>query len=402
MGKIITVSLPDIGEGVVEGEVVQWLKNIGDPLKQDEPVVLVMTDKATVELPAPFPGKLANQHRKQGEIAQKDHPLYDIELASEEKREDEKKLPEAPVIKIPTAVSPQKSSFNSKSGEALAVPAVRHLAKEVGIDINLVEGTGKDGRVTAEDLKRIQGTQEANEPSTVFSQVDDEDVLLSGIPFLMVKKMAESKKQIPHFSYFEQADASRLVQLRLNFKHEGNKRGIQVTFMPFLIRALSLTLGKFPRLNSSLELVNKTLHIHHHHHIGIAMSTELGLIVPVLKNVETMDLNTLIYAYEELKEKAYQKRLQSEDMKGGTFTISNFGVPGGGGQWATPIINYPEAGILAISRIEKEPLVKNEEVAVRDVLHLSWSFDHRIIDGDLAAVASHHLASLIANPAALL
>ena len=401
MGKIVTVTLPDIGEGVVEGEVVQWLKQIGDSLKQDEPVVLVMTDKATVELPAPQPGKLAKQHLRQGEVAHKDKPLYDIETSEASTIPSEQKAHEPPPAKASFTIPEKPKPVPSSSpGQAQAIPSVRRLAKDLGIDIERLEGTGKEGRITEEDVKRYCEGKEKKE--FLPSQEKDEDVPLSGIPLLMAQKMAESKKNIPHFSYFEQTEISRLVQLRSNFKQEGIKQGIQVTFMPFLIRALSLTLLKYPRLNSSLDMANKILHIHHRHHIGIAMSTDLGLIVPILKNVESMNLNALIYAYEELKQKAFSNRLQSNDMKGGTITISNFGVPGSGGQWATPIINYPEAAILAVSRIEKEPFAKNEEVKVRDVLHLSWSFDHRIIDGDLAAVASHYYASLLQNPASLL
>jgi pyruvate dehydrogenase E2 component (dihydrolipoamide acetyltransferase) len=408
MGKIITVTLPDIGEGVVEGEVVQWLKNVNDPLKQDEPVVLVMTDKATVELPSPFPGKLIKQHRLQGEIAQKDKPLYDIETLVEDAtakpivaNKTETSPSKKPIETIPPSDT-LKSSASTSQKKALAIPAIRHLAKEMGIDIDEVKGTGKDGRVSEEDLRHYCEKQQKKEPSTSLNQ-DDEEIKLSGIPLLMANKMAESKKNIPHFSYFEQVEITRLMQMRSHFKKEGIKQGIQVTFIPFLIRALSLTIHKYPRLNSSLDLSNKTLHIHKHHHIGIAMSTDLGLIVPVLKNVESLSLNAIVYAYEELKQKAFSNHLQSADMKGATITISNFGIAGSGGQWATPIINYPEAAILAISRIEKEPFVNNnEEIAVGDIMHLSWSFDHRIIDGEYAALASHYFAKLIHHPASIL
>lgn len=409
MGKIITIALPDIGEGVVEGEVIQWLKQVGEPLKQDEPVVLVMTDKATVELPAPFPGRLALQHKKQGEIAQKDQPLYDIELAGEgsasESKPLEKTSSEAPISQKQISSRLKETSAPSLSGQtrALAIPAVRHLAHQMGIDIEQVQGTGKQGQVTEEDLKNFcVSSKQKEEVSSLITQPDDEKVVVRGIPLLMAKKMEESKKHIPHFSFFEQVDASRLVQLRASFKREGDKQGIHVTYMPFLIRALSLTMIRFPQINSSLDMSNNILHIHHHHHIGIAMSTDLGLIVPVLKNVEKMNLNAIVYSYEELKNKALSNHLQSNDMKGGTITISNFGFSGSGGQWATPIINYPEAAILAVSRIEKQAVTKNEEIVVCEMLHLSWSFDHRIIDGDLAASVSQYFASLIHNPASLL
>lgn len=397
MSKIFTVTLPDIGEGVTEGEVIEWLKKPNDLLKQDEPVVVVMTDKATVELPAPYPGRLVKQYYNVGQVALLGKPLYDIELEAEV-------TPPSPKESSPshqaTAI-PAKDNNKPQADRAIAAPSVRKRARELSIDINQVEGTGPNHRVLQEDLLSYAKKREAPSVSTP-QESGTHEIPLVGIRNLMAKRMTESKQRIPHFSYFEQLDASRLVQLRHSFKEEATKQGISVTYMPFIVKALSLTLTRYPIVNSSFDAVRNVIVVHPHHHIGIAITTTHGLIVPVLKHVERLPLIDLILAYEALKKRALEGKLSATDMKNGTITISNFGVLGGGGLWATPIINYPEAAILGIAKIHKQPIVRNSVVVVRDVLNLSWSFDHRIVDGDLAAAFSHHLSTLLQNPAPLL
>lgn len=393
MSKIYTVKMPDIGEGVVEGEIIEWLKQPNDLLKQDEPVVIVMTDKATVELPAPYPGKLHKQYYKAGQKAIKDQPLYDIEMEIEEKVTQPK--PTQAIAKTETKMS------TSETYKGLAAPPVRKLAKELEVDIKDVPGTGRQGLVTREDVVQHHvGSKKDEEVIPRFA--DDVEEPLIGIQALMAKRMTAAHDNIPHFSYFEQVDASRLVQLKHKFQEEGQKEGIGVTYMPFVIKALSKTLSQYPLVNSSLDMAKGILIKHQHHNIGIAMTTRLGLIVPVMKHVEKMSLEEIIRSFNHLKQKALEGKLASSDMKEGTISISNFGVLGGGGLWATPIINYPEVAILALARIQKQPVIKNDEMVIRDVLNLSWSFDHRVIDGDLAASFSHYFAGLLQNPAALI
>ena len=408
MGKIHTVVLPDIGEGVVEGEVIEWLKKEGDSLSQDEPVVIVMTDKATVELPAPYPGKLAKQYFQAGETAIKDKPLYDIELeldheslSSKKTEEKEKKVEEKPP-KHP--VKSTEKIFLEESEGVKALPSVRKLAADLRIDLSLVSPSGKDGRITEEDLSQfIQKRTLVKDPKIALEMPEDQILPHKGIKGLMAKKMSESKKNVPHFSFFEQLNAERLIKLRENFKNEGLRQSIEVTFMPFLMRALSLTILKFPEINSSYDEEKQQLFLHKTQNIGFATSSPQGLIVPVLKSVQNLPLVELIKQYAELKQKAVENKLQSNDLKGGTITLSNFGVvPKGGGLWATPIINYPEVAILAVARIQKQPLVKNDEIVIKPLLNLSWSFDHRVIDGDTAAHCSNYFAQLLENPASLL
>lgn len=414
MDQIFTVRLPEIGEGVVEGEVIEWLKQVGDSLKQDEPVVIVMTDKATVELPAPHPGTLVKQYYQVGEISIKDKPLYDIKLdnpiSSFEKQKDNL-APEAQFSKEKTSSKSENKvchdlfkKDDDLYQKPLATPKVRGLAKELGIDLHHLKGSGKEGRISNEDLKNYisKTSQESLQHKTLSLHLpDDEEVPLMGIRGLMSKKMAEGHFHIPQFSYFEQVEATRLVQLRTNSKGRAEKEGIQLSFMPFFIRALSLTIKQFPLMNSCVDMPSTKIIMHRQHNIGIAMASPQGLIVPVLKGVQEMSMEEIIKSYEVIKMKASNSKLTSNDMKEATITITNFGVLDGAGMWATPMIHYPEVAILGVARIRKEPVVRNDEVVVRDILPLSWSFDHRIIDGELAVSISHFYHNLIRDPASL-
>lgn len=366
MSNLFTVTLPDIGEGVVEGEVIEWLKPVGSTVQQDEPVVIVMTDKATVELPAPHPGIISKHYYKAGEVAKLGKPLYEIQTAAD--------------------VKPQVIEERVK-----ALPKVRQQARQMNINLADIKPSGKDGRIVAEDL---------NVGSAVPHYEGDTDVPIIGIRGLMAKRMSQSNHDVPHFSYFEQAEAIRLIQLRQNISKAALEAGIHLTYMPFFIRALSLTIKRFPDINGSFH--DRILTLHKPHNIGIAVAGQNGLIVPVLKNVQEMNLEQVIRAYDELIKKAKEGKLAPNEMKDGTITLSNYGIFGSGGRWATPIINPPEVAILGVARIFKAPLVKNDKVTVGEVLNLSWSFDHRVIDGALAGQISHYFTQLMQNPASLL
>lgn len=354
MEELFTFQFPDIGEGVVEGEVIEWLKQEGDSVAKDEPVVTVMTDKATVEIPSPHPGKLHKVHVAKGAVAKVGEPLFAIAL---------------------------------EGGRPLATPKTRHLAKELSVSLEKVTPTGKEGRITEGD---VHGFATPNVTP------------LTGIPKLMARKMTESHQTIPTFSFVEQVEATRLVQLHHKVKQQAQEEGVSATYTPFLVRALSLALMKYPLVNSAYDAQREAVVAHEGHHIGVAFSTPQGLIVPVLKDVQDLSLEEIIRHFDALKQRARENALVPEEMRGGTITISNFGPLSPNGLFATPIINPPEAAILAVSRIHKVPLVVNDEVVAREVLYLSWSFDHRLIDGDLAARFSHTFAELLSNPAALL
>lgn len=408
---IFTVPLPDIGEGVVEGEVLSWLKQEGETLRKDEPVVVVMTDKATVELPAPYPGTLAKQYYKPGEIAIKDRPLYDISLAEGvvpiTKQEHKRKAAatEEPTAAAPEVARPSRPCHAVKTAGpegVLATPATRHLAKQLGIDLHTIRGSGEGGRILPQDL-RGNGAPQAQKPSTPVPRLEgDTETPLMGFRRVIAEKMVESSNTIPHFSYFEQVDATRLIQLRENLKKRADKEGIKLTFTPFLIRALSLTLNLYPEANSAIDPNTQTVVSHKKHNISLAMNGPNGLVVPVLKDAQDLSLEGIIRAFEELKVRTLQGKVTPQEMQDGTITISNFGALGGNGVFATPIINYPQAAILGVARIQPQPVVVQREVVVRDVLSLSWSFDHRLIDGDKACALSKTFCELVANPSRLL
>lgn len=436
--ETITINLPDIGEGVAEGEVIEWLKEVGASVKQDEPVVVVMTDKVTVELPAPYPGVLVKQYHKPGSMAIKAQPLYDLEVAaaliSNQPKKAIPKKENAPQHNLKSDASEKKSSdisiagLNEKTAEtghiykkALATPKARLMAKMLGIDINSITNLKGEAEIfSQEDLRQYvqekrktttempfctHKTSKKAAPivssSTPAMRLEDDEVKpIVGLRNLIAEKMVESKYLIPHFSFFDQMDATRLIQLRDNLKGEAANLGIKLTYMPFFIKALSMSLLKYPQINGSVDMSTNELIIHKQHHIGIAMQLPTGLMVVVLKNVERMSLFTLIQAYEALKAKAQEGRLEISDMKDSTITISNFGVLGG--MWATPIINYPEIAILGVAKIRKQPVIRNDEVVARSMLNLSWSFDHRVIDGEAAAQFSNYFISLLENPAGLL
>ena len=351
--SILTVTLPDIGEGVVEGEVIAWLKQEGDTVTQDEPVVVVMTDKATVELPAPQPGRIAKHYFKVGEIAIKDKPLYDIELGA----------------------------MSESHTHALAAPPVRKKAKEMGVDLKTVHGTGPEGRVLMEDLSPH------GKP-------------LSGMKQAMAKKMELSKDSIPDFSFFARADLTRFLQSFKKMSIEAAKENINLTVTPFFVRAISLTIKAHPLINSTFE--NHELITHSHHNIGIATAGPYGLSVPVLKNVETLSLRDMIRAFEELKKRALSNQLTPSDMKEGTITLTNFGALSPYCTGGTPILYPPQVAIFGLARIMHEPIVVNDEIVIRDVVNTAFTFDHRIIDGKLAADVTNTFIELLLNPAQLL
>jgi pyruvate/2-oxoglutarate dehydrogenase complex dihydrolipoamide acyltransferase (E2) component len=339
--------MPDIGEGVEEGEVVAWLKKEGELVKKDEPVLKLMTDKATVELPSPFVGRVVKLYYREGEIAKKGLPLYEVEVGEE--------------------ASPHP---------VLASPQVRHIAQEKGINLTEIHGSGSEGRILPQDLEKGKKLEEV--------QVTP----LHGIPLAMALHMSESKQKTPHFSYFDQADAEKLLA-----KEKEGKIG----FMPYFLKAITEVLGEFPLLNSSYDAEKRGVIFHPHHHIGIAIASPQGLIIPVLKNVETLSFSQISENYRKLIEAAKGEKLAPEDFKGATFTLSNFGALSPRGKFATPIIPYPQAGILATARIQPQPAVYNGQLTVRNLLNCSWSFDHRLIDGKLAAQISESFIQKIEN-----
>ena len=357
MSQIQTFYLPDIGEGISEVEIINWLKEEGDRVEENEAVVTVLTDKVSVELPAPCCGILIKKYYQSNQIACVNQPLFDVECDVDDE----------PNIK-----------------SVLALPSTRQLAKTQHVDIHLIKGTGSQGRVTDEDVHEYVRKQKC--------QGEADGVALCPIKRQMIKTMTESN-DIPHFSYFEQVDATHLIELRHDLVLKGNQG---LTFMPFFIKALSLTIDKYRILNSSLNEHGKLV-FHQEHHLSIAVKTEKGLVVPVLKNIQHLEFEKLLTEYQSLIHRAKNHCLEPSDMKGGRVTLSNFGTLGNG-LWTTPRITSGQVAVLALAKIQKQPFVKDGCVVPLDVLNLSWSFDHRVIDGEEAAAISTHFATLIQNP----
>lgn len=392
--KILTVELPDVGEGVLEGEVLEWLKEVGSSVELNEPVVLIMTDKATVELPSPYEGTLVKQHYQQGEVAIVDTPLYDMEVS-----EDTVAITTHHQSSPPSAApSEQHEAPSSDRVKVQTSPKVRKLAKELGINLEDVEGTGKGGRILESDL---QAPSSPKGDVQFPSFANDEVIPITGVKRLIAKNMSRSKRRAAHFACMGQVDARQLVECKQKLQQASSDPENPITYMPLLIRALSLTLAKHPSLNSNYDADRGIMIKHHVHNIGIAARTPSGLVVPVIHAVEKMSFAELVTAYNRLMDRAANNRLEPADLTGSTFTISNFGALGQEVKWGFLVINYPEVAILGTSRIQKQPVVEGDQVVARETINLSWSFDHRVIDGEMAVEFMRDYSALLQDPDAI-
>lgn len=305
MDRIVTVNLPDIGEGVVEGEVIEWLKKVGDPLKQDEPVVVVMTDKATVELPAPEEGFLKEIFWKVGDLAITGKPLYSIACAG---KNEEKVAAPAPKKEIvPEAISPPKE----KGDKVLASPATRHLAKLLGISLDALVPTGSRGEITPEDVRGAVSPKPPQKKN--IKRGDDEIVPLRGIHWLMADTMIKSHAEVPQFTYVIAYDPTPLKAAR--------EKLAGVTYMPFFMKAWALVAKEFPFLNASIDADVREVYLHKSVDLGIAVDTKEGLLLPVIKGVDTLPFNELVKEFDRIKEGARNGTLSPESMRGGTLSL---------------------------------------------------------------------------------
>jgi pyruvate dehydrogenase E2 component (dihydrolipoamide acetyltransferase) len=405
------LKLPDLGEGVMEGEIVKWHIKPGDTVKEDQPVLEIMTDKATVEIPTKFSGKVGELIGKEGDIVKVGAVIMRLEGATKSS-EAAKPAPAAKAAPAPAAApaarapAPAPSApMQSRNADAQAAPAVRKLAREKGVDIGSVRGTGPHGRVLLEDVQNFRGGA-GGAPS--FSrgtpgQRNEERVPVRGLRRKIAEKMALSMHTVANFSYVEECDITELVEFRQKLKPMGEKMGAKMTYMPFIVKAVAVGLKEFPDLNATLleenghptEIIYKK-----YYNIGMAVDTEEGLTVPVLKDVDCKGLWELASEIQELGKKARDKKLAVHDLQEGTFTISNAGNIGG--LFAPPIINYPEVAIMGVHQIKRRPMVIGEEIRIRDVMYLSLSLDHRVVDGAVAARFMNRVVALLQDPKLLL
>lgn len=403
--------LPDIGEGIVECELVEWLVSEGETVVEDQPIADVMTDKALVQIPAMHTGVIDKLFYKQGDIAKVHEPLFS--MTTDESKGGEVKAeineetaathtPEQPKEAVTKQVKEEVETVVDKAkanGKSIASPAVRRVARELDININEVTGSGKKGRVYKEDIVSYEqngntATVQTLEPSTRVEPI-------RGIKAVMAKAMVNSVSTIPHFTYCEEIDMTELIKLRLELKDVYAKQDIKLTMMPFFMKAISLALKEFPVINSQVNEDCTELTYFNDHNIGMAVDSKVGLLVPNVKQVQNKSILDLAADITRLTIDARNGRVQTADLKGGTITISNIGAIGG--TVATPIINKPEAAIVALGKLQTLPRFNEQgTVEARSIMQVSWSGDHRIIDGGSIARFCNLWKSFLEKPSNML
>ncbi|MCJ8318083.1 MAG: dihydrolipoyllysine-residue acetyltransferase [Colwellia sp.] len=406
--------LPDIGEGIVECELVEWLVSEGDIIEEDQPIADVMTDKALVQIPAMHAGKVVKLHYAKGEIAQVHQPLFSIEITGSASATSNASVPvAAPTVAESTSTSAVANkpvpatntavAAKTTNSKAVASPAVRRVARELNVNIHQVPGSGKKGRVYKEDVvafTQASVTQAISTTSTLVvggTRVEP----IRGIKAIMAKAMVNSVSTIPHFTYCEEIDMTNLIKLRKGLKEVYAKQDIKLTMMPFFMKAMSLALKEFPIINSQVNDDCTELTYFDDHNIGMAVDSKVGLLVPNVKQVQTKSILELAKDITRLTTDARSGRVQAVDLKGGTITISNIGAIGG--TIATPIINKPEAAIVALGKLQTLPRFNAAgEVEARSIMQVSWSGDHRIIDGGSIARFCNLWKSFLEEPSNML
>lgn len=374
--------LPDIGEGIAEGEIVRWMVTEGAAVKEDDLLVEVLTDKANVEIPSPVDGVLARILASPGRTVKVGEVIALIETAgaapvpgAPEKRE-KKEAPAPPPGK--DEPPPPAAPPGGPAGEVLATPAVRKLARDLGIDLSKVAGTGPGGRVTEEN---VRAAAEARAPAAA-GEPAEERIPFRGRRRMAAKKMVLSKSTVPHALLVDEADATNLLAMRASLREIGEREGVRITVLPFLIQAVVTALRRHPAMNASLDEERGEIVLKKRYDIGMAVDAEDGLVVPVIRDAGEKTIVELAREVERLAEGARSGKLSISDLSGGTFTVTSIGSIGG--LFSYPVINLPEAAILGVHKIVRRPVVREGEIVVRDMMYLSLSFDHRLIDGGTA------------------
>ncbi len=404
--------LPELAESVVEGEILQWLVQEGEMVNENQPVAEVMTDKATVELPSPFSGILEKHLVKVGDVVAIETAIAlfadeagENPLVSEtEEAEDDgsslslftptESISKQAAIQV---TKKNKSQAVPKShgpyGRVLAVPAARKLARDLEIDINSVAGSGPNGRVRVDDVR-------AYNPRGSSPQIE-ERIPVRGLRRLISQQMTKSHLEAVRTLHVDEADVSSLVNLRNKLKPIAAEQDIKLSYLPFIMKAVVSSLKQFPIINSALDSKTNEIILKKYYNLGLAVATEAGLVVPVIKNVDTLTVLELAQSINDLAQRAKENKLLPEEFSGGSFTITNIGSLGG--LFSFPIINLPEAAILGVHSIKKRAVVlADDSIVARPMLYLSMSFDHRIIDGAEAAMFTSYLIKLLEMPERLM
>jgi 2-oxoisovalerate dehydrogenase E2 component (dihydrolipoyl transacylase) len=423
--------LPDLGEGIVECELVEWLVKEGDLIEEDQPVADVMTDKALVQIPAPRAGRVTRLYYAQGEMAKMHSPLFAI-LPSDTGGAPAAASAAAPVrspassIKapaaaacqatVPQAATPQRSEPR-RGGKALAGPAVRRVAREYGIELVQVPGSGKDGRILKEDVQRYReslaqapkgattaAASTASGVTAASAAALDKSVRIEpirGIQAAMAKRMLEAVSSIPHFTYGDEVDMSALLQLRGQLKLKAEQQDVRLTLMPFFMKAMALAIQSFPILNARVNDDCTELHYLPSCNIGMAVDSKVGLLVPNVKQVERLSILEIAREVQRLTDAARAGKLRQDDLQGGTISISNIGALGG--TYMVPVVNKPELAIVALGKTQTLPRFDAAgQVVASQIMNISWSGDHRVLDGATMARFSNQWKAYLEDPASML
>ena len=437
MGQYV-IKLPDLGEGGTEAEIVAWHVKVGDTIREEDPLVDIMTDKATVEIPAPATGKVLALNGAPGERRPVGSELAMLEVSGEgnvgaaaRPSPASGRRPQAPspavrergkepggtVIPLPRTageggevrtevrVEPgeraqARAAVSRTGGKPLASPAVRKRAWDLGIELRFVAGTGPGGRITQDDVEAYAAGRSQAMPAATGSarRAGVEEVPITGLRRIIAERLQQSKRQIPHFSYIEEVDVTALEELRAHLNAEAGERP-RLTVLPFLMRAIVRAVVAHPQVNARFDDEKGVLHRHAAVHVGIATQTEAGLMVPVVRHAEALDPWQAAAEVARLAEAARAGKATRDELTGSTITVSSLGALGGLG--ATPVINYPEVAIVGVNRIAERPVVRDGDVVVRKMMNLSSSFDHRIIDGWEAASFIQRVKAYLEQPATL-
>ena len=438
--------LPDIGEGVTEGEIVNWLVQTGDTVAENQDMVEVMTDKATVTIGAPKAGKVAERRFKVGDTVPVGEVLVVFDLAAGGVSASVAAPAVVPIVASASAARAELGSAATAVGDIretlpgmdaapsraaaasglaeyfsdkpLAAPATRKLARELGVDLRAVPPSGSAGRVTREDVERAArgpATSPGSGASVVqlvpaavatsplarpVARAEDERVPIRGMRKRIYENMARSKHTAAHFNYIDECNVSALISLRDRAKPHAERAGAKLTFLPFIIKAVVAALKRHPRLNAVVDDTQHEYILRKSYDIGIAAATDAGLMVPVLREADRLSVVDIARELERLGGLARSGKIQKEDLGGSSFTVSSLGKLGG--LMAPPIINYPELGIMGVHAIKRKPVVKDDQIVIGDVMILSFSFDHRLIDGDVGAAFAQEIISSLEEPDRLL
>ena len=413
----------DVGEGLHEGVILEWKFKEGDSVKEGDLLVVIETDKVNAELTAPVDGVIKKLGKGVGETIHvgetvvliddgtgEEEPTQKEETKSEPVEEEKSLIGDTIIDTEVMASSSEGQEKQTKTSEpnvrVLATPVARKLARDLGVDIKLVKGTGHNGRVMKDDIKKYAGSSSSQTAAPVYREVtvstegDVELVPISKLRKAIVNAMVTSKQVIPHTTLIAELDVDKLVELRQSLKNQDFYTDVKITYMPFIVKAVTKALREFPIFNSSFDQKNDQMVYKKFYNIGMAVDTKDGLIVPVIKKADTMSIVSLAKEIRRLAELTRDRKVQLSDLTNATFSITNFGSIGV--PFGTPIINHPEVGILGLGNIAKKPVVRGEEIVPGYVMPLSLSVDHRVIDGADAGRFINYLRQLLENPSQLL